>query len=226
MPLRFELIFSAAAVLEAETRKLCRSAFGAEIADTYGSQECGNIAAQCPDCGEYHLSADASVIEILRDDGTPAASGEIGRVIVTPLRNPAMPLLRYELGDFAEMGSVRPNCSRKLPTIRRILGRFRNLFRFRDGTRIWPIADGFDLHQYMALKQFQIVQTDFDHIEIRYVPQEPRQTVDLPGLTKRVRLVLGHPVEVSIHAMDKIERSASGKFEDCISFCPRHDQKG
>ena len=34
--LKFDLVFSVAAVLDAETRELCRSAFGAEIADTYG----------------------------------------------------------------------------------------------------------------------------------------------------------------------------------------------
>ena len=104
------------------TRELCRSAFGAEIADTYGAQEAGHIAAQCPDCGDYHLSADASVIEILRDDGSPAAAGETGRVIVTPLHNYAMPLVRYELGDYAEVGTSAPACERTLPTLRRNSG--------------------------------------------------------------------------------------------------------
>ena len=72
-------VFPVAAMLDAETRELCRSVFGAEIADTYGAQEAGHIAAQCPDCGDYHLSADASVVHILCDDGSPAAAGETGR---------------------------------------------------------------------------------------------------------------------------------------------------
>src|SRR5262249_54528495 len=76
--LKLDLVFSAAAVVDAKTRDLCRSAFDAEIADTYGAQEAGYIAAQCPDCGEYHVSADATVVEILRDDGSPAAPGETG----------------------------------------------------------------------------------------------------------------------------------------------------
>jgi phenylacetate-CoA ligase len=216
--LRIELVFSAAAVLDAETRELSRSVFGAEIADTYGAQEAGHLAAQCPGCGEYHASADATVIEILRDDGSPAAPGEVGRVIVTPFHNYAMPLIRYELGDYAEVGGTGAVCPRKLPRLKRILGRYRNLFTFRDGTRVWPVATGFDLHKYMALKQFQVVQTDFEHIEIRYVPDRDSRPVDLAGLTERVRKVLGQPVEVSVRAVPQIERAATGKFEDCVSL--------
>ncbi len=216
--LKFDLVFSVAAILDAEARDLCRSVFGAEIADTYGAQEAGHLAAECPDCHAYHLSADATVIEILRDDGSAAGPGEIGRIVVTPLHNHAMPLIRYELGDFAEVGAAQ--CERRLPSVRRILGRYRNLFRFRDGTRLWPVASAFFLGDYVAHKQFQIVQTDFEHVEIRYVPEAAAAPVDLPGLTERVRLVLRQPVEVTVQAVEKIERAASGKFEDCISLVP------
>ena len=216
--LKLDLIFSTSAPLDAETRELCRSAFGAEIADTYGAQETGHIAAQCPDCGEYHRSADASVVEIVRDDGSPAAAGETGRVIVTPLHGYGMPLIRYELGDFAEVGTEAPNCERRLPTLGRIMGRYRNLFRFRDGTTIWPVATLFRLPDFVALKQFQIVQTDFDHIEIKYVPDGSPGPVDLAALTQRVRTVLRQQVDVTVRAVDKIERTAIGKYEDCVSL--------
>jgi phenylacetate-CoA ligase len=218
VPLKLELIFSGAAPVDAETRDLCRSVFGAEIADTYGAQETGHIAAQCPDCGEYHASADTSVVEILRDDGAPAAPGETGRVVVTPLYGYAMPLIRYELGDFAEVGTADPKCDRKLPTLRRIMGRYRNLFRFRDGTRIWPVATLFRLNDFVMLKQFQIVQTDFDHIEVKYVPDGVPGAVDLAALTQRVRTVLNQPVDVTLRAVDRIERTATGKYEDCVSL--------
>jgi phenylacetate-CoA ligase len=221
--LEFDLVFSCAAVLDAETRAACRSAFGAKTADTYGAQEVGHIAAECPDCGEYHISADTSVIEILRDNGSPAALGETGRVIVTPLYNYAMPLIRYELGDMAEVGAAVPSCTRKLPTLRRIHGRYRNLFRFRDGTTVWPFIAAFNLSDFVALKQCQVMQTDLDHIEIKFVPAagSADRPIDVTALTQRVRTVLGQPVEVGVQAVDAIERSRSGKFEDCISLVPR-----
>src|SRR5262245_30374906 len=173
--LKFDLVFSYATVVDPDVRALCRSAFDCDIADTYGSQEIGHIAAQCPDCGEYHVSAETCLVEVLRDDGSSAASGEIGRVIVTPFYSYPMPFIRYELGDLAEVGSSSPACSRRLPTIRRILGRYRNLFRFRDGRVIWPTPGQF--RHMLRLKQFQIVQTDFDNVEIRYVPENEQDSI-------------------------------------------------
>ena len=177
----FELLFSFGTVVDDETRKLCRSSFGTEIADTYGTMEAGHIAAQCRQCGEYHLSAEVNRIEVLRDDGSAASEGEIGRVVVTSLYNYAMPLIRYEVGDLAEAGSNRARCHRGLPSLRRIRGRYRNLFRFRDGTTVWPQPAG--VWKFIALKQFQVVQTDHDNIEIRYVPAPTDQPIDLSGLT-------------------------------------------
>ena len=57
--LTFTLLLSFSTILDEETRELCRTAFGADIADTYGAEEAGHIAAQCRACGEYHVSAEA-----------------------------------------------------------------------------------------------------------------------------------------------------------------------
>jgi phenylacetate-CoA ligase len=216
--LKFDLLTPFGTVVDDETRELCRAAFGADIADTYGTQEAGHIAVQCSACGEYHISAEAGVIEVLDIEGSPAGPGEIGRVVVTPLYNFAMPLIRYELGDMAEVGSAQPSCGRGLPTLRRILGRTRNLFRFRDGSTMWPKSGAFRLGDFIALKRFQVVQTDLDHVEIRYERGEIDRPIDLPALTERMTKVLHHPVTVVVRAVDKIDRSASGKYEECLSL--------
>jgi phenylacetate-CoA ligase len=218
--IKFALVFSFATMLDQETRTLCRAAFGADIADTYGTQETDHIAAQCRDCGEFHVSAEAALVEILRPDGSPAGPGEIGRVIVTPLYNYAMPMIRYEVGDMAEVGAARPACGRGLPTLRRVVGRYRNMFRYRDGSTAWPATAMMKLSDFISLKQFQVVQTDFDHVEIRYIPadKDPDRSIDLAALTERIRTVLGQPVAVTARRMAEIERSRDGKYEDCISL--------
>ena len=216
--LSFKLLFSNGNLVDADTRALCRRAFGSEIADTYGAREASHIAAQCPDCGEYHISAETSVVDVLRADDSPAAPGEYGRVVVTSLYNYAMPLIRYELGDMAEAGTTAPACGRGLPTLRRILGRYRNLFRLRDGTARFPDVTSFRLGDFIALKQWQVVQTDFDDIEVRYVADSDDRSIDLDALTLRVRTVLRQPVRVIPHRVERIERSASGKFEDFMSL--------
>jgi phenylacetate-coenzyme A ligase PaaK-like adenylate-forming protein len=73
---------------------------------------------------------------------------------------------------------------------------------------------------FIAMKQFQVVQTDFDHIEVRYVPESADQPIDLPALTQRVRSALRQPVNVTLRAVETIPRSGNGKYEDFISQVP------
>jgi phenylacetate-CoA ligase len=215
--LRFDLLLSFGTVVDQETRDLCRAAFRAEIADTYGTEEAGHFASQCPQCGEYHISDETVRVEILRADGSPAGPGEIGRVVATSFYNYAMPLIRYELGDLAEAGSQQARCRRGLASLRSILGRYRNVFRFRDGRVVSPSVVRFGLRQ-LPLRQVQVIQPDVDRIEIRFVSDGTDRPIDLAALTERVRTALRQPVEVILRKVDAIERSPSGKFEDCISL--------
>ena len=55
---------------------------------------------------------------------------------ITSLHNRVMPLIRYEVGDFAEVGPPCP-CGRGLPVIARIMGRVRNCLRFPTKADRW-----------------------------------------------------------------------------------------
>ena len=92
---------------------------GLAIEDNYSSQEAGVIALQCPASGLYHAMAESLVVEVLDEDGDPCAEGEVGRVVITDLHNFASPLIRYDIGDYAEVGG-RCSCGRALPTLKRI----------------------------------------------------------------------------------------------------------
>jgi phenylacetate-CoA ligase len=217
--LKFECIMSFGTRVDPAIRADCRSAFGAEIADSYGSQEVGHVATQCPDCGEYHLAVEASRIEILRDaDDRPAKPGESGRFVATPFYNYAMPLIRYEMGDYAEAGTTNPKCSRGLPTIRRILGRTRNRLKFYDGTVALPELADFRFRELLRYKYLQVVQTELDRIEVRYVPDGGAGLDAGHAVEIRVRDVLRQPVKVTLVPLDTLGRITYGKIEDFISL--------
>lgn len=100
-------VYSQGEVLTDAARAACREAWGVEVVDDYSSVEAGYIAMQCPDHPHLHVQFESALVEILAEDGGPCRSGEIGRVVVTPLHNFAMPLIRYALGDLVEMGAPR-----------------------------------------------------------------------------------------------------------------------
>ena len=138
------------------------------------------MATQCPDCGEYHLASEVGHVEIMREDGRAAALGQSGRIVVTPFYNYAMPLIRYDMGDFAEAGIAKPTCRRRLPTLRRILGRARNRFRFRDGSIIWPELADFRLHELVSYTDVQLLQIDLDQSRSVMCPRKRQsQSIEL-----------------------------------------------
>ena len=83
-----------------------RDVWGLKLVDMYSSQEVGYLALQCPDHEHYHVQAENVLVEVLDDDLRPCTPGQVGRIVVTALHNFAVPLLRYDIGDYAEVGSV------------------------------------------------------------------------------------------------------------------------
>ena len=171
-----------------------------------------------------HVSAEAALVEVLRDDGTPAAPGETARVVVTSFYNYAMPFIRYEIGDFAEVG-MPGLCLRTLPALRRIVGRERNVFTLPDGSRVWPDTLTIDMQPYLGFRQIQVVQTTPSEIEVRYVPDASGRQPDESGLQDYFRSVLHPALAVRTCAIERIERLPSHKFEDYVSLVGRDEPR-
>lgn len=111
--------------LSAEVRGACREAWGVPLVHIYRAEEVGPLALQCPEHEHFHVQSEQALVEVLDGQGKPCGIGEIGRVVATPLNNFAMPLIRYDLGDYAKMGAPC-SCGRGLPVLTRILGRDRS----------------------------------------------------------------------------------------------------
>lgn len=210
-------------VLTPACRALVSEEWGAAIVDGYSAREMGPIALQCPTAEHYHIQSDAVLLEVLDDRGLPCAPGETGRVVLTSLHNFASPMIRYEIGDYAEVGHAC-SCGRGLPVLTRILGRRRNLLRYPDGHRRWPsLSDvGFAKLQAQGLPnigQFQIVQHSLDRIEIRLVADRKLSVEEQARASAYLHGELGAHWRLEFSYPEVIERSGRGKFEDFVSLC-------
>lgn len=200
-------------------RELVRDAWGVEIADTYSSEECGYIALQCPAGNSYHIQAESLLVEVLDATGRPCGPGETGRVVVTTLHNFAMPLVRYEIGDHAEVGKPCP-CGRGLPVLARIHGRSRNMLQLPDGRRHWPSFPARMWLQIAPIEQFRLVQTEMDRVEVLYVMRRDLNAEEAQRLAAALHIQLGYPFVITFRRLDRIERGANRKFEDFVSELP------
>jgi phenylacetate-CoA ligase len=197
-------------------RARCRERWGVPIIDVYSAQEVGVIATECPETGLYHVQQESLLVEVLDDAGRPCEPGQVGRVVVTDLHNFAMPLVRYVIGDRAEVGPAC-SCGRGLATLSRIWGRERNMVRLPDGTRHWPLLG---LHHYRAIApilQYQAVQHALDHVELRLVSEAALSSDQEARLIAVVQGALGHPFRITLsYFQGWLARSAGGKLEEFV----------
>ncbi len=200
-------------VLDPALREECRRLWDVEIADRYSTQETGYIALQCPESENYHIQSECALVEILDADGAPCRPGEIGRVVVTPLHNFATPLLRYDIGDYAEVGNPCP-CGRGLPVLKRIMGRARAMLTLPDGGRSWPLMGGSRFAEIAPVRQYQFVQKSPQRIEARLVVARPLSDEEEGKLRERMLSRLGHPFDIEFSYVKKIERRAGEKYEE------------
>ena len=203
-------------VLEPEVRAACERVWGLPVVDAYSAKELGIIALQCPEHPHYHVQAENVLVEILDKDGKPCPPGEVGRLVVTDLHNFAMPLIRYEIGDYAEAGGPCP-CGRGLPVITRILGRVRNLLTLPSGERIWPLYNSSSLGKIAPVRQAQLIQRSLEQIQVNLVVARPLTAAEEERLSDAIGRALGHPFALSFVYVEEIPRAASGKFEDFVS---------
>jgi phenylacetate-CoA ligase len=205
-----ERLFSGSEVLDDTLRERVRRTLGVETADNYGSTE-AFLAWQCP-AGSYHVNSEHALIEIVDDRGAPVEPGGIGRVLVTTLENRLMPLVRYEIGDYAHRATGRCPCGRTLPLIGAVAGRAINLFHGRDGSRFTPWTLIAPLKNRPAIRQFQLVQRSYLDYVVRFVAADPLGAETEAAIASEMGAILGQAVQVRFERRGSIARGATGKY--------------
>jgi phenylacetate-CoA ligase len=205
-------------VVTPRARKACRDAFGVEIRDMYSAVETGYLALQCP-AGRYHVQSEVVLLEVLDEEGQPCRPGEIGQVIVTPLHNFAMPLLRYSIGDFAEVGDACA-CGRRLPVLNEIVGRARDTVMLPSGTRRYAWFGMRRFAEIPEIVQFQVIQKTLYELEVKLVARGPLSAESEEKLRENLRKSLGEHFSVLLTYHAEIPRTASGKYFDFLSEVP------
>jgi len=202
--------------LEPAIRDAARDHWAITVVNNYSAMEVGTMAHQCPESENLHEQSESVLIEVLDDDGRPCLPGEVGRVVVTALHNFATPLIRYEIGDYAEVGETCA-CGRGLPVLTRILGRQRNFLVLPSGERRFPEAWKMLTDIAPEIRQFQLTQKSYEKIEIKLVVTTPLANSKELQLVDYLIEKFGHPFDYQFVYVDDIPRGKNGKFEEFIS---------
>jgi phenylacetate-CoA ligase len=216
-----------AALTSAETlldhqRCAIEETFATRVFDQYGQVEMQSFWYEC-ERGRLHAHPLAGVTEILRPDGTPAALGEMGEVVLTGLVNDAMPLVRYRVGDTARFADATCSCGRGMPVIEEVGGRLDDFVYTRERGflgRLDPVLKG-----VRNIIESQIEQESLDLLRIRFVPAARFSSEDLQVLENNLRARVGQNIHLEFECTHRIPRSANGKFQFVISRLDRSFSK-
>jgi phenylacetate-CoA ligase len=215
-PLDLQLITTITEVVTDELREMVRALPNCRLADVYGCVEAGVIAMQCPRCGAYHPADRHLILEIRTDSGRRARPGEMGRVIVTPLFNRAMPLIRYETGDYAVVAKAS-GCPRSSFGIERIIGREKNLFKLPGGQRVVPRLPH-PVASKLALRKFKLFQTTETDVELHYIPVTDDVQISDEQAQQMVDKYMAPGFRVRSVRVSELPRARSGKYllHECL----------
>jgi len=216
--IRPRAIVSTCMVLHDWERRTIEEVFQCAVTNRYGCEEVSLIACECERHNGLHINAEGIYLELLRSDGTPTASGEPGRIVVTDLVNWAMPILRYEVGDVGVMAERRCSCGRGLPLLERIEGRVADYVVTPTGN----LVSGISLTENFAVKvpgltQLQIVQESIDRFLFRIVKGSDFGPHSLETMRQLVSEFFGAEVRFECEYVDRIPQEPSGKYRFCIS---------
>ena len=199
--------------LHPDLRVRVKQITGIDIEDIYSSNEVNCISLECPGTGLQHTMTDTLIVEVLNEQGEQCDVGQVGRVVVTDFYNTMNPLIRYDIGDYAEVGGACP-CGRHLPTLKRIVGRERGLFRRPNGDKFWPKAGQYAAAELVKVNQWQIIQHSLDDIEYKLVTDEPLTEDIKEKLLAIFRKSLGFDCVRITEYRDPIP--TNGKYEETI----------
>lgn len=194
-----------------EARELLQQVFCCKVFLRYGTREADIIASECEE-GRLHLNDDNLLIEV---HGEPGDSQ--GSVLMTDLNNRVMPLIRYDLGDIAELDSRKCPCGRGLSVLKSIQGRKSELFKTRDGRRISGLWFNKLARSIQSVRKYQLRQKDYEHFEVLLAVDSPPSQAEIDHFRQEIQGVFGESCVINIQYVDDIPKAGSGKFHFLIS---------
>jgi len=204
--------------LPESARRLIAKEYGIPVFSLYGAVEAFNIGFECAQHTGLHLNIDLHAVRTVDANLQTVPDGESGGVVISNLVNRATVLLNYRLGDVAAVISARCPCGRSLPLLTQLQGRSDDWIELASGRLIHPQVVPRLFKYEEQIWQWQVVQETRTHFRVALVAAE---ACDYQNTRERIAAgfarTFGEDVEVDIHFVESIERTAAGKVRPVVS---------
>lgn len=179
-------------------------AFAAPCIDAYGSTECGFVFCECEQ-GRLHHNAAWSHVEFVPVEELPG----VARLVLTPLGNPWLNLVRFETGDLVRPAREACPCGMRGTTLEAIEGRAQDAVADADGRLLTLREIDRALAPVPGLLNYRLVQRGAREAELELVGDGCAQ-LDLDAARAALGARLGF--EPRVRRTSSLPVEASGKF--------------
>ena len=204
--LKLAAVFTYGEYFQADSKRAIEEYLGCKVHELYGSAECNYLATSCPACGNFHVHAEGALVEVVNEEDQVVAPGETGRLLVTPFYNYAMPLIRYDHSDYAEVADN--SCRIRLPAFAAILGKQHEPFSFPAGRTIRPTLPSSAVMDLLGASVFQVAQVAQDRCEFRIVPGSlALAEMKFDEMTQLIRAMWWEGLQIDYKIVDSFPRN-------------------
>ena len=210
-------VFTSSELLTKENRTLIEKVFKCKVYDGYSLAEYVTSVTQC-EFGEYHISPEAGILEILDADGNSLKNGEVGHIVCSTLFNTTMPLLRYDTGDLgAKYGDgYYCECGRTTELLMKLEGRSMSYLVLPNNKKIGSagLTTGFISNEIV---EAQFIQNKSHETKLNLVVTNNFSKRDERILINEMDKRL-NPLKIKIEYVNEIKFSKNGKKDLIINL--------
>lgn len=187
-----------------DSREVISRTFGAPVVMEYGALETGPIAYQLPS-GSFRVFHAHYRLSLRGGEGDAA-----NEILVTSLYPRAMPLLRYALGDLAEVAS-QDIAANSIYGLARVVGRCNDAITLPTGSTIHSEAITHCVRDITAIDTFQVLAPTGDWPSIRYSGARNLADDELAEIRRRLGMIDPALLRIRVERVNAVPLSVAGK---------------
>lgn len=191
---------------------MIEAAFGRSPLQHYGMAEAIANISEC-EHGQLHVDEDFAAVEFLEME-----HGDGYRILGTNMSNLATPLLRYDVGDQAELSSEPCFCGRSGRIVASIDGRKDDYVITAGGAKVGRLGNVFK--DLKGVREAQIRQSTPGEITVLIVKSAEYNDGDEREMRRQFSSRLGATTTVKVSHVDAIERTKRGKLRFVVNNIP------
>jgi phenylacetate-CoA ligase len=210
-------VFTSSETLLPFQRELIEERFVAPVFDFFGMAERVAFATQCAEAHAYHLNFEYAFNEIVDSAGKPVAPGENGYLVGTSLLNFGMPFIRYKSSDVSAIQGGQCACGRFMPRLQGVTTKDEDIVVTPEGKLLSSSVLTHPFKPLDSVEESQLIQENTHLLLVKVVRRPNFTEQDSAHLVTALRERLGPTMRIEIQFVDRIPRTAAGKFRWVIS---------